>query len=70
MKGQKSKTSNHWERAKRYGIDMSIIDANLQKTPTERAITHQAALELALTLREAGRKYYARLSKTSKTARR
>lgn len=37
-----------------YGVDVMILDANLQKAPTERARTHQAALDLALALREAG----------------
>ena len=59
-----SRITNHdedpsWRAAREYGCDMSIIDANLRKTPEERIIAHEMALDLARALREAGRRYYA-----------
>jgi pheromone shutdown protein TraB len=47
------------EEATAYGIDVSILDANLQLTPMQRLIAHQKALEAALAVREAGARYYA-----------
>ncbi|NQV32203.1 MAG: hypothetical protein HQ515_05885 [Phycisphaeraceae bacterium] len=41
------------QRAEQYGIDVSLIDINLQKTPYERLQNHNQALKLALLLREA-----------------
>ena len=61
---------NAVERAVSYGIDVSILDANLRLTPTERLIAHQRALETALALREAGARYYAGLSETARGPRR
>jgi hypothetical protein len=41
------------QRAEQYGIDVSLIDINLQKTPYERLQNHNQALKLAIQLREA-----------------
>lgn len=54
-----------WERAKKYGIDTTLLEINLKKTFTQRVIDHQSALELAETLRAAGEKYYAKSRKAN-----
>ncbi len=40
------------QRAEQYGIDVSLIDINLEKTPYERLQNHNQALKLALLLKE------------------
>jgi hypothetical protein len=42
-----------WKAAEDYGFDMSIVEANLSKTPAERVRQHCEALELGLRLRKA-----------------
>jgi hypothetical protein len=42
-----------WEEAQRYGIDMSALSANLNRTVLERIRNHDQALSLALALRHA-----------------
>ncbi len=59
---RKSKT---WQVAKKYGIDITLLKANLDKSPTQRLRDHLSALELAQKLRTAGQKYYARIRKAS-----
>lgn len=61
---------DYWKRAKEYGIDLSLLKANLKKTATERVLDHQRALDFRLALEEAGRRYYASQSKTDRKARR
>jgi hypothetical protein len=41
-------------RAAEYGVDLSLIDAALARTPTERVIAHERALELMTALRRSG----------------
>ena len=41
------------EEARAYGIDISLIEDNLERTPTERILIHQAALETVIALQEA-----------------
>jgi hypothetical protein len=41
-----------WEAAEAYGFDMSLIEANLRRTPAERIRQHARVLALALALRE------------------
>jgi hypothetical protein len=41
-----------WEAAEAYGFDMSLIEANLRRTPAERIRAHARALALATTLQE------------------
>ncbi|MGH9315901.1 MAG: hypothetical protein ACRD1P_02175 [Thermoanaerobaculia bacterium] len=41
-----------WKAAEAYGFDMSLIEANLRRTPAERIRTHARALALALALRQ------------------
>jgi len=48
------------QRAINYGIDISLLEANLSKSVEERADQHDAALQLALELRKAGRIRYGR----------
>jgi hypothetical protein len=43
------------DEAARTGIDLSLIDESLRLTPEQRAIQHQAALEMALQLEAAYR---------------
>ena len=48
--------SSAWERARRYGVDMSLLTANLRKTPAELLRQHECALAMALMLREGMRR--------------
>lgn len=41
-----------WKAAEAYGFDMSLIEANLRRTPAERIRLHARALTLALSLRQ------------------
>jgi hypothetical protein len=43
------------EEATRAGIDLSLIDENLRLTPEQRALQHQAALNMVLELEAAFR---------------
>jgi len=45
-----------WQRAEQYGIDMSLIEANLRLTPWERIRQHNRALGTARALRQAMRR--------------
>jgi hypothetical protein len=49
-----------WEAARAYGMDMSLLEANLQLTPLQRIRAHARALNEALLLREAMKDYHAR----------
>ncbi|MDP1579449.1 MAG: hypothetical protein Q8M02_04170 [Candidatus Didemnitutus sp.] len=49
------------EDARRAGIDLDLLDANLALTVKERWSQHDAALELALKLEEAGKNRDAKL---------
>jgi len=40
-----------WKDAEAYGFDMSLIEANLRRTPADRIRMHARALALALALR-------------------
>ena len=42
-----------WQKAKRYGFDMSLLKASLRRTPAERALVHARSLNTVLTLRKA-----------------
>ena len=41
-----------WKAAEAYGFDMSLIEANLRRTPAERMRMHARTLALALALRQ------------------
>lgn len=56
-----------WERARRYGVDVSLLEMNLKKTPTERVTALQNAISFTCELAKSGAEYYARLRKTDKT---
>ena len=55
---------NACKKAEKYGIDVSLIEVNLNKTYTQRIIDFQKALQLVEILKKAGIKYYGRLHKT------
>jgi hypothetical protein len=42
-----------WEQARQYGIDMSALQENLNKTVLERIRNHDRAMALAIALRQA-----------------
>ncbi len=42
-----------WARAEQAGLDMSLVEANLRRTPLERLRQHDRALNTALLLRKA-----------------
>ncbi len=48
---------NAIQQAEQAGFDMSLIDESLRLTYEQRALQHQAALNLALALEEAGRQF-------------
>ena len=64
---QKSRTIHQCE-AQSYGIDLKLLDVTLARTPSERVLAHQQALELMELLQQAGRD--ARIKKTPRTASR
>jgi len=47
-----------WEEAEAEGMDMSLVEDNLRKTPLERIREHDRALRLALKLRKAMQERY------------
>jgi hypothetical protein len=48
----KGSGASAWKAAEAYGFDMSLIEANLRRTPAERIRMHARTLALALTLRQ------------------
>ena len=66
MNKEKRAKGTAWRTAEHYGFDMSVIRYNLRLTPHERVVEHQKALEFRLTLKAAGKRYYARLGKNIK----
>jgi hypothetical protein len=56
-----------WEEARQYGVDMTGLLANLNRTVLERIRNHDRALTLALALREAMADRYGQLRKPSGT---
>ena len=44
--------TSDWEAAEAYGFDMSLIEANLRRSPAERIRVHARTLALALALRQ------------------
>lgn len=57
------------EDARRAGIDLDLVDTNLALPVKERWAQHNAALELALKLAEAGKVRDAKLQSVAATAR-
>jgi len=47
-----------WRAAVAEGLDMSLVESSLKKTPWERLVEHDEALEFAEMLRKAGAKRY------------
>lgn len=56
------------ERAAAYGIDLSLLRANFERTPEERIRVHEDAFALAEALRRAGEASRARHGKTATEA--
>jgi hypothetical protein len=50
---QQKQPRSAWEEAEAEGMDMSLIEDNLRKTPLERIREHDRALRLAFKLRKA-----------------
>ena len=48
--------TSDWEAAEAYGFDMSLIEANLRRTPAERIRLHARTLALALQQQMTGRR--------------
>ena len=55
-----SKARSAWEEAQAYGIDMSLLESNLRKTPQERIRAHSRALAMATALKQAMKQRHAR----------
>jgi hypothetical protein len=53
--GKKISCKDQIEKAKACGIDVSALMANLRRTPYERIMRHQIALDTFLMLRKAKR---------------
>ena len=49
-----------WKAAEEYGVDMSLIEDSLAKTPLERIRANNAALKAILALRKAMERHHAR----------
>jgi hypothetical protein len=47
-----------WDEAQQYGIDMSALLANLNKTVLERIRNHDRAMAMAIALRQAMAEQY------------
>lgn len=56
-----------WEKAKRYGVDTALLEFNLKRTPTERILAIQDAANFVEALRQAYKKYYAKLRKNNRS---
>lgn len=48
------KKKNAIQEAEEYGIDLSLLWDSLRKTPTERLLSHQQALNLFFVVKQAG----------------
>lgn len=51
--------------AERAGFDLSLVESNLELTPTERVLRHDGALETVLMFRAAGAAWYEQAASTS-----
>lgn len=58
------------EEAQAAGFDLSLVDVSLSYTHEQRAIQHQAALDLALEVEKAGRELRGRSQSTPGKAQR
>ena len=47
-----------WRAAAALGLDMSLVELSLRKTPWQRLLDHDEALEFAEQLRKAGAKLH------------
>ncbi len=63
------KKQSCWIEAERHGVDTSLLEMNLRRSPTERVLALQDALAFADELMAAGKRYYARLQKTDRATR-
>lgn len=53
-------SDNPIQRAIDYGIDISLLEANLELSPLERLERHDERMNEALWLREQGKQFYSR----------
>jgi len=59
-RGEKVRKGSAWEAAEAYGLDMSLVECNLRRTPAERIHAHSRALAFEEVLRKAVRESHAR----------
>jgi len=52
VSSKKTGQESAWREAETYGVDMSLLESNLKKSPLERIRTHNRALATALALRQ------------------
>jgi hypothetical protein len=62
-------SSSAIELAERAGIDIGLLDDNLRLSFEQRALQHQAALDLALAIECAGRQLRERTTEAAAAAR-
>jgi hypothetical protein len=62
------RTPNPIEEAERAGFDLSLVDESLSYSYEQRALYHQAALNLALEMERAGRRIRDRHQPTTSTS--
>ena len=48
-----------WKAAERFGIDMSLLELSLQRTPLERLRVHSRALAMLSVVKEAAKQRHA-----------
>jgi hypothetical protein len=58
-----------WQRAAEFGVDMSLLETSLRRTPTQRIEAHECALSLAEELRNAGEAVRAQRERTDPETR-
>ncbi len=68
MKPRKNSKLSAWEKAKEYGVDTTLLELNLERSPTERVAALQDSILFANSLARAGERYNARLQKADKTS--
>ena len=59
---QQKQPRSAWEEAQAEGMDMSLVECNLEKSVWERMINHDRALSFALELRAAMKRRQADVS--------
>ncbi len=83
MASKRRASSSKWKRASErvregsalaaaaaYGIDLTLIEANLRRTPDERVRDHESAMEVAQALRKATEEHRAKRARAARPTRR